>query len=121
MSAPRPGKIASEDTGDGVRVIVAHGRLDGSVERLRGRLAEALAAARPIVLDLTGITSADAEVVAAIADAQRDASDRGIAFVAALDAAAAYELPGSVALAGLLDAVPREPTREKAIAAVGRA
>src|SRR5689334_22119715 len=117
MSSPRPGTIATEQSAHGVRVVIAHGRLGGAVGRLRSQLADAVAAGGPVVLDLTGVTDADSEVVASIADAQRDASDRGVTFVAVLDAAAAYELPGSVALAGLLDTVPHEPTRERAIAA----
>jgi hypothetical protein len=110
---PRRGLIDVAASAPGIRALTLTGEPAGAtVEHLALELAAAYADRESVVVDLSGATVLDAEVLRTIARAHDQVTHVGRRLVLVL---AATGLPAEPDLDALLEVVPHAPTRDAAV------
>jgi anti-sigma B factor antagonist len=110
-----PGEIAVDRADGGVAVITFSGEHDlSTAPELRERLARAIEAGQPIVVDLSGAAFIDSSIIGAVLDARREAHERGLGFAVALSGGA-QPVERVLEVTNLTAMLPVHPSREAAV------
>jgi anti-anti-sigma factor len=110
-----PGEIAVDRADGGVAVITFSGEHDlNTAPELRERLARAIEAGQPIVVDLSGAAFIDSSIIGAVLDARREAHKRGLGFAVALSGGA-QPVERVLEVTNLTATLPVHPSREAAV------
>ena len=113
----RTGEVALDQTQEGVTLVEITGEHDLSTSAdLTSSLDRLIAAAQPIVVDLSAATFIDSSTLGAILDARRRALDAGVGFELAQHGGA-QAVARVLEITGVRDELPVRSSRPEAIAA----